>query len=109
MLALTVIPSLLVIYRLRTKGTSKKLKITILYRNTFFLITYLIFVISIIIEVKDYNKDKYGMFRLNFPIRMIGIPLALVYMFEPYVFSVFRQELKAIGLGKLVGIIPLKS
>ena len=41
MLVVTVIPSLLVLYRLNTKGTSKKLKSTILYRNSFFLITYL--------------------------------------------------------------------
>jgi hypothetical protein len=91
MLVITVIPSLAVLWRLRTKGTSKDLKRTILYRNSFFLITYLIFVGSIILEVYDYNyTGAGGMFSNNFAIRLVGIPLALVYMFEPYVFSVFR-------------------
>jgi hypothetical protein len=93
MLVITVIPSLAVLWRLRTKGTSKDLKRTILYRNSFFLITYLIFVGSIILEVYDYKFGYHGangMFKNNFAIRLVGIPLALVYMFEPYVFSVFR-------------------
>ena len=62
MLVVTVIPSLLVIYRLNTKGTSKKLKSTILYRNSFFLITYLIFGFSIIVEANISERATYNIY-----------------------------------------------
>jgi hypothetical protein len=48
LLVAAIIPSMLVIHRLCTKGTSKDLKTTILYRTTFVLTTYLIFCSSII-------------------------------------------------------------
>jgi len=110
-LIVTVVPSLLVIYRLQTKGTSKKLKSTILYRNTFILIIYLIFSGSILFEAitpTGYSGGLWNIFKQNWPLRLVGIPLALVYLFEPYVFSVFQSEMNAIGLGCIVSIIPCK-
>lgn len=81
---------MLVIHRLCTKGTSKDLKNTIFYRTTIVLTTYLIFCGSIILESFNPNgKDSNSIYSGNILLRFVGIPLALVYLFEPYVFSVF--------------------
>ena len=91
LMSLTLLPALLVLYRLFSKGTSKNLKKMILYRTTMQLLFYFIFAGSMIKENINYNDNLLK--SQNTFLRVAGIPLSLVYLFEPYVFQVFRKEI----------------
>ena len=114
----TVVPTLLVIFKLCRKGTSKKLRAKVIRRH---LIFFSIYILSILAVFEDQNDTITNLINLYLPVcdeedrtcknnnsahtkslidplimmwNCLGILLAMIRLSEPYVWNHFKQDIK---------------
>lgn len=84
---LTLIPTILVLRRLFSKGTSWQLKKLIFWRTMIYLIFYMMFVLEVLHDQLAFDKKigRSASTPINWLFKIGGLPLALTRILEPYV------------------------
>ena len=105
----SIVPFVLVQIRMKRTGTSAALRRKMYKNNTVFFILYMLLMLQISLDffIPEVNSILYyprneqlGTFKnivLTIEIcifNLIGIPLALIRLLEPYVFSIFKYEVR---------------
>ena len=97
-----IVPTGLVMYRLSWRGTSMELKNKVCRRQLIYFFLFLIYLFDVMHEyflydvfsdqVQLLNIPKWVEFCFDFYRDFLGVPLALIRLFEPYVFHEFKRQ-----------------
>ena len=97
----TIFPAVLVMKRLFLKGTSNDLRQKLLYRHVIYIVLYMFIIWTILFDLFEWSNittaylGSYGYYVFSFfMFELIGVPIALVRILEPFVFQEFKIVIK---------------